>query len=576
MHHVTVAQRIAGVLLATSFLAPGIAVHGQEATPAPPSATPVARGEPLIVPLIDASGNQVGEAGLQEEAGGVAVVVTLAGLPPGEHGWHLHAMGQCDPDLAEPFSTAGPHWDPTAMMHGGPESKEHHVGDFGNLTAGDDGMAEATITTETFTLGEGPTSVFDADGTAIVIHTGQDDLVSQPSGNSGARFACGVVAAPREIPATQGKPSKQTSAEGNVLAPSQMPLSDDLLSQLQAPDGFTIETVAQGLTNPRMMALGPDGTLYVTQPAANMVSALRDNDGDGVMEDVSAAASNLPFVHGILFQDNRVYLAGEKTIWLADVNADGTFSAPRVIVDDLPDGDQHGRHTLQFGPDGKLYVSVGSSCNACRETNPENATILRMNPDGSEREIFAAGLRNTIGWAWDPQSGALWGMDQGSDWRGDEQPPEELNRLREGANYGWPYCFADQQVDDYLPYPPPGATPDQYCANTEAPALTYEAHSSPIGMVFYDGAMFPAEYQGDALIAMRGSWNRAEPSGYKIVRLDFENGEPVGFEDFITGWLQRDGVTAFGRVAGLLVMPDGSLLISEDSNGVIYRVSYRA
>ena len=253
---------------------------------------------------------------------------------------------------------------------------------------------------------------------------------------------------------------------------------------------------------------------------------------------------------------------------------DGTFGELQTIVDDLPEGDQHGRHTIHFGDDGLLYVSIGSSCNACAETDPENATLLRMNPDGSGREIFAAGLRNTIGWAWSPETGELWGMDHGSDWRGDEQPPEELNLLQADHNYGWPYCFGDQEVDKFLSYPPVGATPDQYCANTEAPVLTYDAHSAPIAMVFYDGAQFPEEYANDAFVAMRGSWNRSEPVGYKVVRIHFENGQPTEFEDFVSGWLLDGGSGQFGRVAGLAVAPDGSLLVTDDSNGVIYRVSY--
>jgi glucose/arabinose dehydrogenase len=166
-------------------------------------------------------------------------------------------------------------------------------------------------------------------------------------------------------------------------------------------------------------------------------------------------------------------------------------------------------------------------------------------------------------------------MDHGSDWRGDDQPPEELNLIEEGNNYGWPYCFADQQVDPYLSVPPPGMTKAEFCAQSTGPVLTYQAHSAPIAMVFYTGEQFPEEYQNDAFVAMRGSWNRQEPVGYKIVHVDFdEAGQPTAIEDFITGWLREDEVAHFGRVAGLLVLDDGSMLISEDTNGVIYHVTY--
>ncbi len=560
--------RMAGAALvcATLSLSTVPLASAQDATP---MATPA---EMLDVPLTNAEGEAVGLASFSESADGVTLTLRVEGLEPGEHGWHLHAMGTCEPSGLEPFSTAGPHWNPTAMMHGAPEAEKHHAGDFGNLTANDEGLAETTIATTDYSLSDGPTSVFDADGAAIIVHVGEDDLVSQPAGNSGARYACGVVAELQEMASTE--PNKDASAEGNILAPAAMPFSEDLLGQLQLPEGFAIEVYAQGLTNPRMLAIGPDDTVYVTEPEANTVRALRDMDGDNVIDEAQVVASNFPVVHGIEFRENQVFLAGEKTIWVADVAADGTFGEPTVIVDDLPDGDQHGRHTIRFGSDGMLYVSIGSSCNACRETDPENATILRMNPDGSGREIFAAGLRNTLGWAWEPETGELWGMDYGSDWRGDEQPPEELNNLVEGKNYGWPYCFGEQEVDAYLSYPPPGATPEQYCANTKAPALLYEAHSAPIAMDFYEGTQFPEEYQGDAFVAMRGSWNRAEPSGYKVVRVAFENGRPTSIDDFVTGWLVEGGTSHFGRVAGLAVAPDGALLISDDTNGVIYRVSH--
>lgn len=551
------------------ILTGGLAAHvlAQGATP---QATPRA-ALPLEIPLLNVEGAEAGTATFEEgDDGLVTMAVAVEGLEAGEPGIHIHESGVCDPAGVEPFSTAGGHYNPTGDSHGAPDDPMSHAGDFGNLTIGEDGTGTLDISTNRFTLSDGPTSLFDADGSALVLHELTDDLVTDPAGMSGARVACGVVAEP--LPAA-GAPDA-AAMEGALLNPEPVPFADDLLGRLQAPAGFEISVFAQGLTNPRMLTVVADGIVLVSQPSANQVSVLRDTDGDGAVDESEVVATNLPMVHGMAIEGEQLYLAGENTIWVADLMADGTLDAPSVVVDDLPDGDQHGRHTLAFGPDGGLYVSVGSSCNVCTETNDENATILRMNPDGSERTIFALGLRNTLGWGWHPETGDLWGMDQGSDWRGDDQPPEELNQIVEGGNYGWPFCFGDRQIDEYNSQAPAGSTAEQYCALTEAPAINYQAHSSPIGMVYYTADQFPADYQGDAFVAMRGSWNRDPVTGYKIVRVQFEDGQPVAIEDFITGWLMDDGASQFGRVAGLALLPDGSLLISEDTNGVIYRVTY--
>ncbi|HEV2734216.1 MAG TPA: PQQ-dependent sugar dehydrogenase [Longimicrobiaceae bacterium] len=222
-----------------------------------------------------------------------------------------------------------------------------------------------------------------------------------------------------------------------------------------------------------------------------------------------------------------------------------------------------------------LYVSVGSTCNNCGETNRENATLLRMRTDGSDRGVYASGLRNMIGWDWHPATGQLWGMDHGSDWRGDDLPPEELNRVENGTHYGWPFCYGDRRVDAFTPAAPPGGDRQGFCRRTAAPVLTYTAHAAPIGMVFYKGMQFPAEYRGDAFVAMRGSWNRRPPSGYKLVRIRFDAaGSPTRIEDFVTGFLSRDGQAFRGRIAGVAVARDGSVLFADDTNGVIYRVAY--
>ena len=372
-----------------------------------------------------------------------------------------------------------------------------------------------------------------------------------------------------------------TPVEGNAFNPEKRAFSQELMAGLTLPEGFSISVFAEGFERPRMMEQAEDGTVYVTLENTNEVAILRDSDGDGVADEqtIQGDFGDVNLLHGIEIDGDTIYLASEKQVWKGTLGEDGSIEGLETLVDDLPDGDQHGHRTIALGPDGMLYVNLGSSCNACTETVQENATIIRVNPeDGSSRAIFASGLRNAEGFDWHPTTGEMWGTDHGIDWRGDDTPPEEINLLVEGNNYGWPYCFGEQEANVAIPYPPPQGfeTLEQYCeVATVSTVHNYQAHSAPINLKFYNADMFPEEYQGDAFVTMRGSWNRFPATGYKVVRLDFdENGTFVGAEDFVSSWLIEDGMAQFGRVAGLLVMDDGSLLISEDTNGVIYRVSY--
>ena len=361
---------------------------------------------------------------------------------------------------------------------------------------------------------------------------------------------------------------------GHNVRPVRRDATEERIRRLELPSGFTIGVFARDLGKPRMMVVGDDGTVYVSRPDANDVVALRTRDGRAEGEP-RAVLSNLDKAHGLALAGGRLYVAGVKKVVAADLRSNGVVGEWRTVVDDLPDGGQHGKRTIGIGPDGMLYISIGSSCNTCDETNPEHATILKAPLAGGRRSVFARGLRNTIGFAWHPDSKELWGMDHGSDWRGDDQPPEELNRLVEGADYGWPLCFGDRQPDPFFDIE---RVKDKatHCARTQPPALGYQAHSAPIAMVFYTGAQFPADYRHDAFVAMHGSWNRQPATGYKVVRIRFGNGQPTAFEDFLRGFLIEDGHAHFGRPAGLAVAKDGALLVSDDANGVIYRVAYGA
>jgi glucose/arabinose dehydrogenase len=323
-----------------------------------------------------------------------------------------------------------------------------------------------------------------------------------------------------------------------------------------------------------MLVVAGDGTVYVTRQMQNDVLALNDRDGDGVAEQQRTAVANLEMVHGIALRGNDVWLVAPTRLWRTTRTAAGLFAPPTLLSADLPPAGQHRARTVQIGPDGLLYISAGSTCNACEEPNPENATMMRAQPDGSGRTVIARGLRHTVGFGWHPQTGELWGMDMQSDWRGDDQPREELNRITAGAHYGWPYCYEERRPDNAFNNDPPGTTKAAFCATTQAPALTIEAHNSPIGMVFYTGTQFPASYRDDAFVALRGSWNRRPPGGYKVIHVEFENGQPVRARDFVSSWLVRGGGAQFGRITGVAVAADGALLVADDSNGVVYRIAY--
>jgi glucose/arabinose dehydrogenase len=378
------------------------------------------------------------------------------------------------------------------------------------------------------------------------------------------------------LPASSQQPQQQQieRMEGYLATPQQLKFDESLLKQLNLPAGFEINVFAKDLGNPRNLAIAPDGTIYVTRREEGDILALRDSNKDGRADTQQTVASGFPYANGITIRQNRLYFVTDRELYVADLRPGGKISKPQQLIGDLPDGGQHPNRTLAFGPDGALYVSVGSSCNACDESNEEHATMLRVQPDGSKRTIFARGLRNTIPFGWHPQTGEFWGLDHGTDWRGNDQPPEELNLIQAGQHYGWPFCWGDRQPDVYLSADPEGTTKKEFCAKTEPPVLTYTAHSAPLAMVFYTASQFPAEYRNDAFVTMRGSWNRNPPVGYKVVRLRYENGKPVAFEDFITGFLDDKKLTQFGRPVGIATAPDGSLLFTDDTNGVIYRVSY--
>jgi len=340
---------------------------------------------------------------------------------------------------------------------------------------------------------------------------------------------------------------------------------------LYVQSGFTVNLFAEGQWGVRTLALGPGGAVFATLSDAGTIVRLVDANGDGVAESRGAVLSGLSSPFGLAFRRDTMYFSEQTTVKRLDPGA----PAPVTLVSNLPSGG-HITRTIAFGPDNLLYVAVGSSCNVCDERDALRAAVTRYNLDGSNPHTFATGLRNSVGLAFNPVTGELWANNNDRDEIGnqgpvndvamtDTLPPEHLNILRDGKWYGWPQC--------YLPGKPNPEYPGFPCSGVEPPAITDTAHSAPLGLAFYTGTTFPAAYQGDAFMTYHGSWNRSVPTGAKVVRVRVQSGRPTAIEDFVAGWQLADG-SRWGRPVGLLVMPDGSLLVSDDYGGRIWRITH--
>jgi glucose/arabinose dehydrogenase len=354
-----------------------------------------------------------------------------------------------------------------------------------------------------------------------------------------------------------------------AFLPQPAPSAD--LSTIRLPSGFAIDFFAKDLGNARFMTLDPQGTLLVSVPRAGRVIALPDDNQDGRADAIVPVVENLELPHGLAFLDGRLYVAETGRILRFDYDpaTRRARGAPTVIVPDLPARGIHWTRTIAFGPDRRLYVSVGSSCNSCEERDPRRAAITRYDLEGRSGAPFGTGLRNAVGIAFRPGTPELWATVNGRDWLGDDRPSEYVTRVEEGGFYGWPYChwiLAGSLADPDL-----GA--GDHCKAARRPSFLYQAHTAPLGLAFYAGSQFPPEYRGDLLVALHGSWNRSVPVGYKVIRVKLGGATPTA-EDFATGWLA--GGRSWGRPVDLVVAPDGALLVSDDSLGAVYRISYRS
>jgi glucose/arabinose dehydrogenase len=339
-------------------------------------------------------------------------------------------------------------------------------------------------------------------------------------------------------------------------------------SEIKLPPGFSIGVYAADVPGARSMTLSPSGVLFVGT-RGNKVYAVTDTNKDYKADNVITIASGLNRPNGVAFRNGSLYVAEISKVWRYD-NIENNLenpSTPVLVSDEFPSDTHHGWKFIAFGPDGKLYVPVGAPCNIClRDDNEKYASITRMNPDGSELEVFAHGIRNSVGFDWNPKTNELWFTDNGRDMLGDDIPSDELNRAPEkGLHFGYPFVH---QGD--IPDPEFGEGVD--LSKYVKPVLKLGPHVAALGMRFYTGNMFPEEYKNRIFIAQHGSWNRSQKIGYRVMSVKLNGNKVVSYEPFAEGWLQGDSVS--GRPVDLLVMPDGSMLLSDDFAGVIYRITY--
>ncbi|MCB2197767.1 sorbosone dehydrogenase family protein [bacterium] len=337
---------------------------------------------------------------------------------------------------------------------------------------------------------------------------------------------------------------------------------------MSLPEDFILEEYAT-VPNARSMTLGAEGTLFVGTRESR-VYAVVDDDQDMVADTVYVIADGLTQPNGVAFRDGALYIAEISRVLRFDEIESNLDSPPDPVVirDDFPTDRHHGWKFIAFGPDDKLYVPVGAPCNVCDSEDERYASLMRMNPDGNELEIYARGIRNTVGFTWHPETEELWFTDNGRDWLGDNLPPDELNHAPEqGLHYGFPFVHGNGITDPEFG----DSSPDGF--SYQPPAQELGPHVAALGLRFYTGEMFPEEYKGQLFIAEHGSWNRSSKIGYRVMRVRLEEGVAMEYEPFVTGWLKGDGRVT-GRPVDVQQLPDGSMLISDDFGGKIWRLRY--
>lgn len=342
------------------------------------------------------------------------------------------------------------------------------------------------------------------------------------------------------------------------------------IEKIKLADGFKIEVFAENVENARAMAMGDKGTLFVGSRKEGKVYALLDQDKDFKADKIIIVDTDLNMPTGLAFKDGDLYVGAVSKIWKypAIEKSLPEIPEPVLVTDAFPSDDHHGWKYLDFGPDGKLYVPVGAPCNICLKEEEIYASIARMNPDGSDIEVFAHGVRNSVGFAWHPETKELFFTENGRDWLGNEIPPCELNRApQKGMHFGYPFCHGGTIAD-------PEFGKNRTCNEFTKPVQNLGPHVAPLGMLFYTGSMFPNSYKNEIILAEHGSWNRDEKIGYRLMQITLdENYQGSSYKPFAEGWLDDDG-KVWGRPVDVLQLSDGSMLVSDDKADAVYRITY--